>query len=365
MNKKGIALILSYTVVVVLTILGSAFVARSISEGNIVRRYTDSTQAFWIAEAGLAQGYYNWSNNLSQPEGTVDFGEGSYTIDDTNLPEVTVTGTVGGIQRKLKAYFVRIPHPFENTLSTGGDLSLSGLLARVDVYDKTRISGTYTKSGFATGWFEDKQEGVSQDSTTIQIPDYNNNGSADEFEDFVFFGQEAVLSYPAEEVVYIQNNGTVIIYPDQSLIGKKLIFVEGSAPGQGDVHIVFDGTWQEDEDLTVISTGEITYIEPLQFQEEARLSTISWDDYNEASIFRSQHESVMYTHDDANFVDILDWGSTTGNVIANNDMSLLEILTHEKYYYSDRAINGDLPPGFRLLSGTTGTTKLMDWQEVP
>jgi len=212
--------------------------------------------------------------------------------------------------------------------------------------------------------------------TTIKVPDYNKNGTRDEFADFVLFGRDAVANYPSDQVVYIQNNGTVNIFPNQNLVGKKVIFVEGSSPGAGNVNIFFDGTWQEGEDLTVISTGGITYIEPLQYQEEARLSTISWDDYNEGSIFRSEHESVIYTHDDANFVDILEWGSTTGNVIANNavtdhpsdpqkdGISMLELLTYEKIYYSDRAKNGDLPPGFKLLSGASGTPKLMDWQEV-
>ena len=116
---------------------------------------------------------------------------------------------------------------------------------------------------------------------------------------------------------------------------------------------------REGEDLTVISTGTITYVEPLQFQEEARLSTVSWGDYTEGSIFRSEHESVIYTHDDANFIDILDWGSTTGNIIANNavsdhpwdpkkdGISLLELLTYEKFYYSDRAEH-DPPSGTQI-----------------
>jgi len=148
-------------------------------------------------------------------------------------------------------------------------------------------------------------------------------------------------------------------------IGKKVIFVEGSTPGAGDVNIFFDTSWQEGEDLTVISTGTVTYLEPLQFQQDARLSIIAWDDYRELSVFRSQHESIIYAHDDANFVDILDWGSTTGNIIVNDDMSLLEVLTYEKYYYSDKAINGDLPPGFQGLCSANGvlSSKLSDWQE--
>ncbi len=368
MNKRGVALILSYMVIAVLTIFSSVFVSRSVSESNIARRYMDSAQAFWIAEAGLAEGYYKVIDSQSIPTNPVSFGGGSYEItvtDDLFGREIRVTGIYGSAQRIVKGYLLRVPYPFENTISCGGDIELSGLLAQVEVYDKTRISGSYTESGLANGWFEDKQEGIDPIYTTIEIPDKNENGTTDEFDDFVLFGQEVATSYPAEQIVYIQSDDTVNIFPDSALIGKKVVFVEGSSPGTGDVNIFFDGTWQEGEDLTVISTGEITYVQPLQYQDDARLSTVSWDDYNEASIFRSEHESIMYTHDDANFVDILDWGSTTGNVIANDDISLLEVLTYEKYYFSDRAMNGDLPPGFEYLCAGTGnlSNKLTRWQE--
>lgn len=371
MNKRGAALILSYMVLTVLTILGSAFVVRSVSEGNVSRRYADSARAFWIAEAGLSQGYQDVVNGATPVGRDFNFSDGSsgsYQINLISHPfgtEVISLGAFGSAQRTVSGLVYRIPNSFQNTLSVGGNLTLIGLLARVEVYGKTRISGTYSKQFLATGWFEDKQEGVSQDLTTIKIPDYNNNGTADEFSDFVLFGQDVVQSYPAEQVVYIQNNGTVNIFPDQSLVGKKVIFVEGSSPGAGDVNIFFDATWQEGQDLTVISTGDITYVEPLQFQTDARLSTIAWEDYNEASIFRSEHESLMYAHQEGNFVDILDWGSTTGNLIANGNVSLKEVLTYEKYYFSDRAMSGDLPPGFSRLGGSSGTPSLTDWQEIP
>lgn len=364
MNNRGSALILSYMIIVVLVLLGSAYVASSISESNIARRYSDSKRAFWIAEAGLAQAYHDWVGNPSYSGSTANFGDGSYTVTKSlSSPEVTVTAAFGSSQEVIKANFIRIPHPFENTLSAGGDLTLTGLLARVEVYNKTRISGLYSNTRGATGWFEDKQEGTPQNQTTIPIPDYNNNGTADEFGDFVEFGRQVAASYPSDQVVYLQTDGTVNIFPNSTLLGKKVIFVEGTSPQGGNVNIFFDATWRENEDLTVISTGNITYVEPLQFQEEARLSTVSWGDYSEASVFRSEHESVVYTHDDANFVDILDWGSTTGNVIANDDISLLEVLTYEKYYYSNRALNGDLPPGFQYLSGASGQVRITDWQQ--
>ncbi len=368
MNKRGVALILSYMVIAVLAVFGSVFVSRSVSESNIARRYVDSVRSFWIAEAGLAQGYHNVINSQSQPDDPVLFGDGNYeiTVSDVSIgKEIKVTGTYGSGQRVVKGYFLRIPYPFENTISCGGDLYLSGDIAYMKVYDKTRISGTFTKSGFgSSAWFEDKQEGIDSAYTTIEIKDKNNNGISDEFDDFVLFGQEVVSSYPPEQVVYITTDDTVNIFPNSALIGKKVVFVKGSSPGTGDVNIFFDATWKKGEDLTIISTGTITYVQPLQVQENARLSTISWEDYNEASILMSPHESVVYAHGNANFSDILEWSSTTGNIIANNDVFFTETLTYEKCYFSDRAINGDLPPGFEYLGGNgTLSSKLIRWQE--
>lgn len=364
MNKRGVVLTLSYMVVMVLTMLGVALMSASVSESRNARRYDEKERAFWVAEAGMAQAYRSWVATGNTGTGA-SFGGGSYTVNTAAMPNVVVTGTYGFGSSTLQASFVRIPNPLSNTISVGHNMALTGLVARIDVYDKTRISGRFTKSGIgASGWFADKVEGVSTTQTTIPIPDYSGNGTANEFADFVQFGRRAVQNYPASEAVYIVTDGTVNIFPTSALLGKKVIFVEGSVPGAGDVNIFFDGTWRVNEDLTVISTGTVSYVEPLQFQTPARLSVAAWDDYNEVSIFRSQHESVIFAHDDALFVDILDWGSATGNIIINDDMSLLEILTYEKYYYSNRAVNGDLPPGYSLLSGSLGTPLFSDWRET-
>jgi hypothetical protein len=370
MNKRGSALLLSYFVISVLSIYSFAFVAKSISESMMVKRNVASGQALWIAEAGLNDALNNMRISSSwTPSGTpASFGGGTYLVQKVDIGtgiELRATATYDNINRYVKGTMLRIPAPFANTVSIGGDLSLIGLLARVDIYGKTRISGSYSQSVGALGTFEDKQTGVSTNDTQLTVPDYDGNGTADQFNDFVLFGRDATASYAPSEVVYMQTDSTVNIFPNQTLVGKKIIFVEGTTAGAGDVNLFFDAAWQEAEDLTIISTGTVTYVEPLQFEDDARLSVIAWDDYAEASIFRSQHESLVFAHDDANFIDILDWGSTTGNIIANDDMSLREVLTYEKYYYSDRAANGDMPPGFSGLSSAAGvlTTTLSDWQE--
>lgn len=367
-NRRGAALILSYMVIGILTIFGSALVSRSISNSNIARRYEDSSKAFWIAEAGLNQAYYKLINGENVSTDLVNFANGSYQVLVNNTPtgiEIKSTGTYGSTQRAVKAYLLRIPYCFDNTISVGGDLSISGLMSGVTVYGKARISGDYTdSSGSQTAWFEDLQQDVNSDYTTIQIPDKNNNGTADEFNDFVILGQQAIEATNPNEVVYIVTDDTVNIFPDQALSGKRIVFIEGSAPGRGDVNIFFDGSWQEGEDLTIISTGTITYIQPLQFQEDARLSTISWGDYNQSTLLRSEHESIIYTHGNSNFSNVQEWSSISGNIISNNNISI-DTVYNQKFYFSQRAMYGDLPPAFEYLAPDTSNvpTQLINWQE--
>ncbi|MCF7887475.1 MAG: hypothetical protein K9L71_03580, partial [Candidatus Omnitrophica bacterium] len=154
----------------------------------------------------------------------------------------------------------------------------------------------------------------------------------------------------------------VNIFPHQNLVGKEIIYIEGPE-NEGDVNIYLDGNWQDDEDLTVVSTGKVHYIEPLQTSRESRLNIISWESYKESSVFVGYHESVVFTHGDAGFEDLLDIGYFTGNIIANGNVNLLEIFTLDYWDFSDRVVKGDIPPGFDNFVGQILTNNLSDWQE--
>jgi len=368
-KRRAAALIIAVIVTAFLSLAGVVISMRSIQERNLAIRYVDSVRAFWLAEAAVAKGYSElMSSSAYNGEDWTALASGQYRVirgASSGGVEIRAEATSGSATQALSFTLALVPYPFENTMSAGDDISLTGILGNISVYDKTRLSGEFSQSGIVTSaWFEDKIEGVDSSYTSMPIPDYDQNGTADEFTDFVVMSQDVVADYPAEEVVYLQTSGTVNIFPSDTLIGKKVIFVEGDSPGQGDVNIFFDTTWEDEEDLTIISTGEVTYIQPLQFQEDARLSIVSWSDFIEVSIFQNAHESVIYAHDDAYYVDILDWGSTTGNIIAQDDISIFEFITNEKFYYSDRAYNGDLPPGFgRLASTGSISNQIADWQE--
>lgn len=377
MNKRGVALILCYTVVVVLTVLGAAFLARSISENVLAERFVNSSRAFWIAEAGLAQAYQTWLANPNYAGGTANFAGGTYTVVKTaGLPEVSVTGTFppqgtyASTNRTVNAFFINIPFAFNNMLSTGGNLTLNypglGGGAIINVNGNTVYFGNYTKDPRITVNFNPAaRQTTDQNEVSIRIPDYNHNGTADEFSDFVAFGQTVVQGYSADQVVYLTPSAgqTLVIYPNHSAyLNKKVVFVQGSAAGEGDVNIIFDATWASSQDLTVISTGTVNYFEPLNFP-GSRLNTIAWEGYNEGSVLLSNREGVIYSHSNATFMDRFEIGFTTGNIIANGNLTFNEKWSWETFNYSNRATNGDLPPGFQCLTGG-GTARVLDWQEA-
>jgi len=66
-NKKGMALIIAYTAIMVLTILASGFLLRSANESQIAVGYAKSARSFWLAEAGVQQAL--WELNVNSCAG--------------------------------------------------------------------------------------------------------------------------------------------------------------------------------------------------------------------------------------------------------------------------------------------------------
>jgi len=100
MNKRGIALIFAFLVIIVLSVLGTAIISRSISESRIASRYAESTQAFWIAEAGANRALTQLRGDFSTT-GTglwsTQLGQGRYSVNvgPTGNPATRVVRTRG------------------------------------------------------------------------------------------------------------------------------------------------------------------------------------------------------------------------------------------------------------------------------
>lgn len=86
MPRKGIALILSLLVITVLLILSTAILSKTIAEQRLTERYVRSTEAFWLAEAGVNRALYELrQNGFDVAEGTDVWSDttskGNYSID--------------------------------------------------------------------------------------------------------------------------------------------------------------------------------------------------------------------------------------------------------------------------------------------
>jgi len=371
-DERGAALMISYFVLAILFTLMGAFALSTVQEVTDASHYRDSVAAFWLAEAGVTQ-YLQDPNILDGGDVTINYGLQSVllTKDDSGGSEriVTARGLVNDTARSVETAFpVNPPALFDNTMSTGGNISLLGFIAKLEVFGPTRLTGTFTKSGFgASGWFEDKQEGVASSSTTFTYPDSDVSGTPDEFNDFVQFNRDLVSTYPSEEVVYIQSDSTHLIYPGSGLSGKKVVFVEGSTPGAGDVDVIFDAGWQAEQNLTIITTGSVDYVQPLQLSSDSQLNIITWQGYEEASILYSAHNGVTYSHEDASFYSIFEYSETTGNLIANTGIAANEALSWKRFLYGSPLTEGNVPPGFEgLLSQGPGgySSTPSSWKEM-
>ncbi len=357
LNERGAALIIAYFVMAGLVTLSAGFAMATFQELNDSRRYRDSLIAFGIAEAAINT--FRQSPGMLDQSGmqTLSFSTGTVFLskDDAQPAKriVTATASVNGTRRSLQVEFpANAPEVFNSTVTINGDIEISGKKVSAGFFDKTRLSGKVVSSSrHPTVYFEDVRQGQDRHLVTMFYPDVNNNGSIDEFDDFVQFNRRLVTAYPQQEVIYLKGDNTYTVVPDSSLKGKKILYVEGSSKGKGNVVVQYAGGWGEKENLTVISTGTVTFNQIGGNRTDSQLNIIAWGDYHETATLAGSHKGMTYTHGRAHFDDIDESSVTYGSLVANDGVSMKEVWAQKAFHYADTRTNGMVPPGFEGLLG--------------
>jgi len=159
-RSKGIALLMALMVMVVLFLLGTAYLETMMSETLIARNINRSNKALYLAEAGLERSLRHLMddpNTANLPWNVTEYlGEGSYAINiiyDTTqgLIVITSTGTAENASRLLQLK-VDIP-PWKYVLF--GDTDIAGATAsgtaRGNVHANNTVArGTMTITGTTT-----------------------------------------------------------------------------------------------------------------------------------------------------------------------------------------------------------------------
>ena len=84
-KKRGIALIIALLVIMVLAILTTALLSRSVTESRNTWRFVYAANAFWLSEAGIQRGLYEINNSGGSWTGWTD-------VNGTKQLQVTLTG---------------------------------------------------------------------------------------------------------------------------------------------------------------------------------------------------------------------------------------------------------------------------------
>lgn len=378
-SKSGVALVTVMIFMFILLISGATFLRLATFENISSNESIQSAQSFYLAEAGVQRAIAYLKDDNEHSVGTLpidpSFGGGSCSISVTDdltrsVKIITATANFRGNQKTITTEVQLLPSFFKNTFTSGGDLEFFGVFAAAYAHGITWLGGEY-KNALEDKWwsgsmgFDTLAEGLAPDQTTLRFPDMNGNSIVNEFTDFVLYFQNEIQKYDPSEVLWIQTEGTVNIWPKRDYADKKIIFVEGSSPGHGDVNVFLGATsWWGEQDVTIASTGEIRYIEPLENPTTSRLSLISWGGYTETDIFYASHRSVISTQTVADFKYLLSIASVVGSIFANEKVDIQEVIVGIDFYHDDSLNEGDIPPGLRpLCTNNYFLGDIVSWSE--
>jgi len=116
-------------VIMVLSILGAAFLIRSVSERAVASKYFDSTQAFWLAEAGVSRALIAMEANSWIPVdiSLTTLGPGEYSVEQKGASTVWAYGYIPSKLSCRAERIIELSIPYYGgVLFVAGDIGISG-----------------------------------------------------------------------------------------------------------------------------------------------------------------------------------------------------------------------------------------------
>jgi hypothetical protein len=256
-NEKSFILITSFIVIIMLLSLGHAFLLTATAHSKRVERGRKSTQAFYLAEAGVDAAIYQIKNVTST--GTLDniaTSAGIYSSNwglksgTTDIWTISSTGTVDSISHKVYGEIQRMSDEVDvtNALYFAKDLSINGNAYQVTgdvIYGGTsdiqhdNVTGDITQDPSINTMFDinltalraiAEQQGNIYDATSIQTAE----------EPYFWHGDDEANGI---NVIYVE--GDVNIEGPLSWTINGFLVVAGdvaSGDNEGDVSLTGDGT---------------------------------------------------------------------------------------------------------------------------
>ncbi|MBF0504426.1 MAG: hypothetical protein HQL14_04910 [Candidatus Omnitrophica bacterium] len=280
-----------------------------------------------------------------------------YLSRDDSKPMVRYiisTAKVGGIQRTVRiGYTANVPQAYRNSLSSQGNINITGKSASFILNDQTCISGkVIDKSKLGIHLFENLKTNQDLSLTSLTYPNVDPSEDPYGIENFIKNNKDLIAGYNSNVVLYVKSDYYTLPI-DGSLSGKKIIYVEGDAGAAVNVIIPSNNVVAQNQNLTIITPGIVTFHQSGLQAPSSQLNIIAWGGYNETVSAISRHQGIIYTHGTATFDQINASSVNNGSVIADGGIVIGEIWSTKIFNYSDITNNGSYPPGFERLTGAS------------
>lgn len=334
------------------------FVLFTFSEMNSSQRYYHSSAAFWLAEAGINMFMRNPDMLDTTYSQTIPYGDGSiYLIRDDSVPMIRYinsTGIVGGVRRTVRiGYTANVPQAYKNAMSSQGNVTITGQNASFIINDQASLSGqvvNHSKLGFHL--FEDLKTNQDLALTSLAYPSVDSNQDPNGLENFVQNNKSLMSTYNSNTVLYV-NSDSYTLPTDGSLSGKEIIYVDSGAGAAVNVIIPSNNVVAQNQNLTIITPGTVTFHQSGSQAPNSQLNIIAWAGYNETVSAASSHRGIIYTHGTARFDQINASSVNNGSVIADGGITFGEVWSTKIFNYADMTKSGTYPPGFERLMGAS------------
>ncbi len=251
-KNKGMALLLSLIVMMMLFIFGAAYLTSMISETGIARNQEKSEQAFFIAEAGMQRAIRllvedNTWRTASLTENMTDGFYELEVVDDPVYPKrirVTSTGYAGPASRTTRITLI-ITGGFDYALFSDDtsdplvadiDCSMASGNVRGDVHANgtALMGGVSISSGTLT---QGELGGPMLNMIQIDMPFHRANAT-----DILPDGEEINDQKIQNKLIYVEGDVTINCSDK-----KGVTFIQASLIAEGDINIIGENTLKIDE----------------------------------------------------------------------------------------------------------------------
>jgi hypothetical protein len=239
MNKRGVVLIFSLLVILVLTVLLGAFYFKSISEKQMAMRYVNSSRAFWLAETGVAMVKSN--SGLSSTSGSL--------IDANHTYNAVVNHLTGNYYRIVSVGTITLP----DTSTVSRTVTATVRTGSVDP-SKFKYGIETTTDLKVTGSAEINPSNSWKEYSTLDFNDLFSVSKADMQAGATHTYTPGTFAAPVDGITWVNVPSGTTMNITSNLVGSGILVVNGNVKFAGNVH--FDGIIYVIGELTMRGTVE-------------------------------------------------------------------------------------------------------------